>query len=112
MSPRLSKTKIKKIAVKSFIKRKEEYYKFKNEISLEQSYLYVSDNRIKDVKEQSFAEQFNKYRLRDFQNNTRMNIKNQEYTGIHSHNTRNRMVDYWKNCVIPNHLPPIGVKKR
>ena len=22
------------------------------------------------------------------------------------------MVEYWKNCIIPNHLPPIGNKKR
>lgn len=43
--------------------------------------------------EESFAEKFNKFSVRDFQNNTRMNIKNKDY--IKQHEKRERMVDYW-----------------
>ena len=39
-----------------------------------------------------------------------MNIKNKDYSAQQL--KRERMVNYWQNQVIPNHLPPIDVKKR
>jgi hypothetical protein len=62
------------------------------------------------MSEESFAEKFSKFSVRDFQNNTRMNIKNKEYFA--QQEKRERMVNYWQNKVLPNHLPPIDVKKR
>lgn len=37
-----------------------------------------SNDRL-NMSEESFAEKFSKFSVRDFQNNTRMNIKNKEY---------------------------------
>ena len=61
-------------------------------------------------REELFAEKMNKFTVRSFQNNTRMNIKNQDYLAQQA--KRDRMVSYWQNQVIPNHLPPIDGRKR
>jgi len=57
-----------------------------------------------------FAEKFQKFTVRDFNNNTRMNIKNAEFAQRKI--IRDRAIDYWQNNVIQNHLPPIDYKKR
>ena len=63
-----------------------------------------------DLREDSFAERFSKFSVRDFQNNTRMNIKNQDWA-VQQHK-RDRMVSYWQNQVLPNHLPHVDPRKR
>ena len=57
-----------------------------------------------------FAEKFNKVTFRDFTNNTRLNINNIEYAEAKV--KRDRQINYWKNNVIQNFLPPINQKKR
>lgn len=57
-----------------------------------------------------FAEQFNKVAFRDFQNNTRLNIKNANYQEAKI--KRERQINYWKNNVIHNFLPPITEKNK
>ena len=53
-----------------------------------------------------FAEKFNKVTFRDFTNNTRLNINNIEYAEAKV--KRDRQINYWKNNVIQNFLPPIN----
>ena len=57
-----------------------------------------------------FAEKFSQFRVRDLQNNTRMNIRNQDYAK--EKEKRDRAKNYWQNNVIQNHLPPIDIKKK
>ena len=45
-----------------------------------------------------FAEKFQKFTVRDYNNNTRMNIKNAEYAQRKI--IRDRAIDYWQNNVI------------
>lgn len=45
-----------------------------------------------------FAEEFNKFKVRDYSNNTRMNIKNQDYANMRA--KRDRAINYWQNQVI------------
>jgi hypothetical protein len=60
--------------------------------------------------EEAFAEKFQKFTVRDFQNNTRMNIKNVEYAALKE--KRDRAINYWQQNVIVNHLPPVDIRKR
>jgi hypothetical protein len=53
----------------------------------------IDRSRYADLREDSFAERFSKFSVRDFQNNTRMNIKNQDWA-VQQHK-RDRMVSYW-----------------
>lgn len=57
-----------------------------------------------------FAEEFSKFQVRDYQHNTRMNVKNHEYAA--QREKRDRAINYWQQNVIPNHLPPIDIKKK
>lgn len=61
-------------------------------------------------KTQLFAEEFSKFQVRDYSNNTRMNIKNQDYASQKL--KRDRAMNYWQNQVIQNYLPPIDAKKK
>ena len=63
-----------------------------------------------DTKDDLFAEKFNKFTVREYSNNTRMNIKNQDYAA--QKEKRDRAINYWQNNVIQNHLPPIDLKKK
>jgi len=69
-------------------------------MELEQSQMYQTEadyNQPEPKKKkgsQSFAEQFSKYKLRDYKDNTRMNIKNQDYQNQSA--KRERMVKYWQ----------------
>ena len=60
-------------------------------------------------REELFAERFSKYKLRDYKDNTRMNIKNANWSA--QQEKRDRMVLYWQNSVLPNQFPPIDTKK-
>lgn len=44
-------------------------------------------------KPELFAEKFSKFSVRDYSNNTRMNIKNQDYANMR--NKRDRAINYW-----------------
>ena len=44
-------------------------------------------------KSELFAEKFQKFRVRDYLNNTRMNIKNVEYAN--QKDKRDRAINYW-----------------
>ena len=57
-----------------------------------------------------FALKFKKFTVRDFQNNTRLNIKNVDHASQWV--KRDRMIGYWQDQVIQNHLPPIDTKKQ
>ena len=45
-----------------------------------------------------FAEQFQKFSVRDFTNNTRLNIKNADWAAAKQ--KRERSINYWQNQVI------------
>ena len=61
-------------------------------------------------KNELFAEKMNQFKPREYQNNTRMNIKNHNYAA--QKNKRDRQIEYWQNNVIQNHLPPIDQRKK
>jgi hypothetical protein len=61
-------------------------------------------------KDKLFAEELNKFKVRDYQHNTRMNVKNHDYAA--NRDKRDRAINYWQNNIIPNHLPPIDLKKK
>lgn len=61
-------------------------------------------------KAELFAEKFSKFSVRDYSNNTRMNIKNQDYANMRQ--KRDRAINYWQNQVIQNYLPPIDQRKK
>ena len=65
---------------------------------------------ISETKDELFAEKFSKFTVRDYQNNTRMDIKNHDYAAQKI--KRDRAMNYWQNNVIQNHLPPIDLKKK
>lgn len=60
--------------------------------------------------EDLFAEKFGKVVFRDFQNNTRMDIKNVDLKNQQI--KRDRMMEYWQHNVVENFLPPISAQKR
>lgn len=72
--------------------------------------LYQTSKLYKDLREQSFGEKLRQYQLRVFHSNTRMNIKNHQYSNTQA--KRDRMVAYWQQEVIPHHLPKIGKKQK
>lgn len=57
-----------------------------------------------------FARSFAKFTLRDFQHNTRLNIKNVDHS--QQVEKRRRMIEYWQDNVVACHLPPIDSRKR
>ena len=48
---------------------------------------------ISETKDELFAEKFNKFTVRDYSNNTRMNINNHEYAA--QKEKRDRALNYW-----------------
>jgi len=70
----------------------------------------VLDGTFKPVEyqagEELFAEKFNNVKFRDFHDNTRLNINNQDYK--EQKEKRDRAVKYWKDRVIQEFLPPIN----
>ena len=71
---------------------------------------HVSDASHRDRGEELFAERFQKVEFRNFQNTTRLNIKNTNWNDQKA--KRDRANEYWKNTVIQNHLPPISSNKK
>ena len=63
-----------------------------------------------DRQEDLIGEKIKKFNVRNFQNNTRMNIKNRHYQ--EQQIKRDRMVNYWQNQVVPNHFPTIDKRLR
>ena len=57
-----------------------------------------------------FAERCNKFSVRDFKNNTRLNINNSNWSA--QWEKRDRAMRYWQNNVIQNHLPHIDRNKQ
>lgn len=101
-----SASKANNQVVQDFLERQQSQIKLKENMSLEHSLLYQSDGHDRKNGTESFAEKYSKFTVRDYTNNTRLNIKNAEY--LAQQEKRNRMVNYWQNEVIPNHLPPIS----
>ena len=91
---------MKKQTIRNFIQRQESHFKEKMDMS----------TACEEAKEEAFAERFMKFKAREYQNNTRMNVRNQEYAALKQ--KRDRALNYWSNNVLPNHLPPIDQKKR
>ena len=57
-----------------------------------------------------FALTFKKFTVREFQNNTRLNIRNVDHKN--EWEKRQRMIGYWQDRVVQNHLPPIDIRKK
>ena len=57
-----------------------------------------------------FAQTFKKFTVREFQHNTRLNIRNVDHKN--EWEKRQRMIGYWQDRVVQNHLPPIDVRKK
>lgn len=70
----------------------------------------VSSMNVREDTYQPFAQRFQNFTVRDFRNNTRMNIKNVDYS--QAQEKRDRAINYWQNQVIQNHLPPISKQKQ
>lgn len=100
---KIMKSLQKKIIINNFIARQEQKLKQR----LDQSQMI---DLIEGRPEPSFAEKLNKFQVRDYSNNTRMNVKNHDYAA--QKDKRDRMINYWQNNVINNHLPPIDERKR
>jgi hypothetical protein len=56
-----------------------------------------------------FAERFSKMSFRNYQNNTRLDIKGSELKA--NKIKRDRAQAYWYNNVLPNHMPSTNAKK-
>ena len=56
-----------------------------------------------------FAERYSKFSVRDFKNNTRLNINNNEYQAQWP--KRDRAIQYWQDQVVSHHLPSIDNRK-
>lgn len=94
--------------MKDFLRRKQDYYIYKTHLSLNQPVLYDAKHKRQETVGQSFAEQCCVYRLREFKSNTRMNVKAAQYHSSDNLARRDRMISYWKQNIVPNHLPPIS----
>lgn len=70
----------------------------------------LKQSQNKNHEPELFSEKFNNFKVRDYSNNTRMNIKNHNYS--QQKEKRERAMNYWQNQVIQNYLPPIDQKKR
>lgn len=90
----------KKAIVKNFIHRQQVNH---------ESHMQMDKNCHACKREELFAERFSKYKLRDYKDNTRMNINNANWSA--QQEKRDRMVLYWQNSVLPNQFPPIDTKK-
>ena len=53
----------------------------------------LSIKEMLEGKQEMFAEKFGKFKVREYMNNTRMNIKNQDYAN--QKQKRDRAIDYW-----------------
>lgn len=72
----LSQSKKSNQVIKSFLLRKQEYNQRKKSINVSRSYLYNIEDRLKEDRDKTFAEVCTNHKMRDFYDNTRMNIKN------------------------------------
>ena len=70
----------------------------------------VASRRKNETADILFAERFSNVRFRDFQGNTQMNVNVAEHK--EAQGKRDRQINYWKNNVIQNLLPPIKDSKR
>jgi len=65
--------------VQDFLDRQQSQIKLKENMSLEHSLLYQSDGHDRKNGSESFAEKYSKFTVREYTNNTRLNIKNAGY---------------------------------
>lgn len=75
----------KQAVVQNFLHRQQSQLKLKENMSIEHSLLYQSDAPVgnkMDQGSQSFAEKFSKFTVREYTNNTRLNIKNADYLAL------------------------------
>jgi hypothetical protein len=84
----------KRDLVQNFIKRQQDAIRLRD-MSFENQ----------NDRQQTFAEKSHNWQVRSYNNNTRLMINNPDLS--EGAKKRERMVEYWQNNVIPNHLPPI-----
>lgn len=85
---------------------KKDYYRQYTSVSKN----VVASRRKNETADILFAERFSNVRFRDFQGNTQMNVNVAEHK--EAQGKRDRQINYWKNNVIQNFLPPIKDSKR
>ena len=76
--------------------------RFNDKLSMNMSQYDANDAEL-------FAERYSKFSVRDFKNNTRLNINNNEYQAQWP--KRDRAIRYWQDRVVNHHLPSIDKEK-